>query len=68
MRVPVQNSGRTNAPEKYESDQIIDETADSRKTRQSAQVFDNTLFMVLGEMTKDGKYSQDKLLKILKKG
>ena len=58
-RVPVQKL------EQDENEQLIDETStpDSRKTRQSAQVFDNTLFMVLETMTIDGKYSQDKLRK-----
>ncbi|CBY36064.1 unnamed protein product [Oikopleura dioica] len=57
QHVPFQNSEPLKKDEKK---QLIDETttADSRKTRQSAPVFDNTLFMVLDKVTKDGKFSQ----------
>lgn len=55
-RVPIQAEMT-----REETNEMMDGSPDSRKTRQSAPVFDSTLFMVLGQMMTGGKYSQEKL-------
>ena len=67
---PTVSRVQTNRPIKTEyvpvmsgSNQLRDEEADSRKTRQSSSEMDNTLFMVLGKMMNGGSYSQEMLIK-----